>query len=164
MVNQKSTSLVLRDVIFPLWVILFFPPFLLVALIGNWLIDALIIWLHWRKLSLGWDKMLKFIFASWGLGFVCDLLGGALLMGFVFNLPVQIGTQFDIYNPFTNPISFLIPMTAVVLVGIGIWLCNTWLGKRFSLPPQTARNLAWRMAVYTAPWVLLVPTPMNWFH
>ncbi|MDK2855332.1 MAG: hypothetical protein PWQ41_1735 [Bacillota bacterium] len=76
-------KLTLYNVIFPLWLVMFLPPFVWWVLLGNLLIDAAVILLAlWVA---GWrverPALAGYILTAWCLGFLADITGALLLLG-----------------------------------------------------------------------------------
>jgi len=72
----------LYNIIFPLWVAYFLPPFVFLVLFGNLLIDGFVIYLFfkWHDLHFEQKSFILFILKAWGLGFLADFIGGILIL------------------------------------------------------------------------------------
>lgn len=163
---QRHSHIILRNVIFPLWIMALVPPFFFITLIGNYVIDSLIVWwtLRSTKLFATRGQWHKYIVKVWLFGFLADIIGAVvlwLLAEVIFwRYWKTLNDTFNLYNAFDNLTTFLITFTCMAISGLCIYGFNLWLGKRHHLPEPFRRRLALRMAVLTAPWLFLVPTPI----
>lgn len=160
----------LYNVIFPLWMLLFFPAVWLIVLPANLLIDGLVVLLtlihlkHSQKAAvLGrvWWKV-------WLMGFSADFVGaGWMLLGLV---PCWIwpNTPFGrfwedtvghaMHNPFAAPGALLWTVLAVVLAAVCIYFFDRRALRSCPLlTPVQQHKLALSLAVFTAPWFFFWP-------
>jgi len=145
----------LYNVIFPLWFAFFMPPLVFITLIGNLVIDGLVIYLTLKlsKVLVPNDILKKIILKAWGLGFVADILGAGLifLSSEYFNL--------NFYRIWDNGTEFIIVSGVILLIGLVIGLFNYIICRKASLSGEISRRVALSMGIITAPWMFLIPTP-----
>lgn len=104
----------LYNVIFPIWLIIFLPPLIFIGLVGNFIIDSLVILACFDiyKLSAIQNSAkafyLKTIFKVWLYGFLADIIGAAILfaLGFWGNLG-KLTTALE-YDPCSHPAALII--------------------------------------------------------
>lgn len=147
------------NLIFPLWVALFLPRFIYVLLLGNLLIDGLLILavLSLSRIKLPPLSLGSLILKAWGAGFAADLVGAAVLLTLESLVPVD---AYRFWTSLTSILSYLLAITAAALL---IWACNRKFARQAGVSPQAAKRLALVMALLTAPWMFLIPTPSTWF-
>jgi len=153
------------NVIFPVFFLFLFPVSWIAILPINFLIDFLVFDVSMRHLKIADRKHLFFPAAwkIWGFGFLSDLIGCAVL--FVLYL---IGTSIPIFydvirgiawNPYSNVVSLLLTVISIFTAGCLIYFFN----KKYSLK-KTEMNeiqkqqIALYLAIFTSPYVLLIPT------
>jgi hypothetical protein len=143
----------LYNVIFPLWFIIFIPPYIFIPLLGNLMIDGLVIYLTLRasKSILTKGQLGKIVLYAWSFGFFADLLGAGLL--FLFSMYLQI----DSYRIWTDPLTVFFYLFSVGVTGLIIFGFNNWLLKKNNISDQVSRRVGLAMGIITAPWLFLVP-------
>ncbi|UMZ74381.1 hypothetical protein [Natranaerofaba carboxydovora] len=162
----------LYNVIFPIWLIIFVPPILFISILGNFLIDSVILILGFKIFN-GYDatnlstkqfyKMT--ILKVWILGFLADSLGVIPLMVStwavlpVFELPNEVIHAIS-YNPFSNIWGFVIVLLSIFIAGILIYVFNYKISFKYIQDKTLKFKLAVILAIVTAPWTLLVPTEL----
>ncbi|QGG46453.1 hypothetical protein [Heliorestis convoluta] len=170
---MKETKL--RNVIFPIWFLWFFPPILLIALLGNFIIDSIVIVASFIALKVSAitgftikELYKKTIVKVWGFGFLADIIGTIpLLIGFAFGLrPFQVPSEVEVavmMNPLSNFWAFLIVFSCMVLASIFIYLFNYHITYKAIVEDKIVRaKLALILAVVTTPWTFLIPS--EWFY
>jgi len=162
------------NVIFPIWLIIFLPPVILVTLIGNFLIDSLAAAACFYAFRLA-DQPLelktfykKSIFKVWLFGFLADLIGAAvlLLIGIAGEGPLRLPDDLlegIFYDPYSHPAALVILFACTLLSGFFIYLFNYRLTFRNLIEDQKNRfKVALALAITTMPWTFLLPT--KWFY
>ena len=165
---MKKNDKRLYNVLFPIWLLVFFPSYLWLILIpANYLIDRIIL-----KWSLG-DMQDKGVFCrknTWKIclaGFLGDFVG-AIALFFVSQLLsgfggkrmsfFQMAGEGIMFDPFTNILAVLIVVGAIALSAFSIFnLDKSILGKT-ELEPKQVNRTAIKLAIITAPYVYLIPT------
>lgn len=165
--NQK-----LYNILFPFWLLVFFPSYLWLILIpANYLIDRIV--LSW---SLG-DIPSKSLFCrkhNWKIclaGFLGDFVG-AITLYFISIILVGWGgdgTSFlekagdaIMFEPFANILAVLIVIAAIALSGFCIYKLDIWVLGKTELNPEQIKRAAIRLALFTAPYLYLIPG--RWFY
>ena len=160
------------NILLPIWLIIFFPSWLWLLLIpANYLIDRIV--LMW---SLG-DMPEKGLFCrnhNWKIclaGFASDYAGAILL--FALN-QLMFGMNDDVnsfiskaadglmLNPFSNVLSLVIMIAAIVLSAVCIYKLDKSILTKAGLDIDQAKKSAIRLAIITAPYVYLIPS--EWFY
>ena len=160
------------NILLPIWLIIFFPSWLWLLLIpANYLIDRIV--LMW---SLG-DMPEKGLFCrnhNWKIclaGFASDYAGAILL--FALN-QLMFGMNDDVnsfiskaadglmLNPFSNVLSLVIMIAAIVLSTVCIYKLDKSILTKAGLDIDQAKKSAIRLAIITAPYVYLIPS--EWFY
>ena len=161
----------LYNIIFPIWLFLFFPPIILVTLAGNFLIDSLVIiasyYLFKAGEGLSWFEFYKkIILKVWLFGFLADIIGAALLFACV-SLQDVIGLSDAViqgisFDPFSNFLALILVLVAMTISS----LCILFFNHRFIFNKIIKDELIrWQVAIFiaitTLPWTFLLPT--KWF-
>lgn len=163
---MKKTRL--YNVIFPIWLVMFMPPVLLIMLAGNWIIDSIVLLILYKALKLGQEGRslkefyLHSVWRTWLGGFMADLGGAAVAFAscVIPGMPQKV-PQSLMMNPFGHVLSALIMLLAIALAGGLIYLLNfNWTFKGIQ-NIKTRRKAAIITAICTAPWTFLLPT--QWF-
>lgn len=162
--KANTGSLRLYNVLFPIWILIFFPQVLAIVIPGNLIVDAAVLLLalaamHHRAkgavLRRCWWKV-------WLLGFAADLIGAAWMVlgwfvtSWVPSLDSSLGKI--LYNPFGHPAAFLWTAAGVAIAGWFIFLLDRRVFR--SVPELTSRQstrLALTFAIVTAPWLFFLP-------
>ncbi|MGA9172578.1 MAG: hypothetical protein WBZ33_01145 [Thermoactinomyces sp.] len=144
----------LYNLIFPIWMGIFIPPFTLIPLLGNLLIDGSVIYFTLKRNVVVLDrrKLRKLILQAWVMGFVVDLIGVGLL--FLLNNVMYI----DFYVIWNDPKSIVVLAFIVAFCGTLIFFVNRWLAKHAGVNEETAFRVGLAMGLITAPYLFLVPT------
>lgn len=168
---MKTTKL--YNVIFPIWLLLFFPPVILISLVGNYLIDflVLVICYYLFKLNLVQDSLKSFykesIIKVWLFGFLADLIGAVILFitgitGDMLRLPYEI-TSAICYDPYSHPVAVLIIILATLVAGFFIFFFNYNITFRKLIKDNALRlKVSLTLAIITMPWTFFLPT--KWFY
>ena len=162
--KANTGSVKLCNVLFPIWILIFFPQVLAIVIPGNLIVDAAVLLLalaamHHRAkgavLRRCWWKV-------WLLGFAADLIGAAWMVlgwfvtSWVPSLDSSLGKI--LYNPFGHPAAFLWTAAGVAIAGWFIFLLDRRVFR--SVPELTSRQstrLALTFAIVTAPWLFFLP-------
>jgi len=161
---KKSNDLKLYNVIFPVWLLYFFPITWLLVIPANFFIDSLVLVLGMYILKLDkkteiYKKTILWVFL---FGFASDFLGSFLL--FLTQMVQSDGWLYEYLvspvasNPFDNIYSLLYTFFAVIAAGIFIYIFNRFISFRKIKERSTKRVLALLLAVLTAPYFFLFPT------
>jgi len=169
---MKNSDKRLYNVIFPIWLLVFFPSYLWLILIPvNYLIDRIV--LRW---SLG-DMSDKNLFCrknTWKIclaGFLGDFVGSIALFfasqllsglgGKRFSF-LQMAGEGIMFDPFTNILAVLVVIAAIALSAVCIYKLDKSILGKTELDPEQIARAALRLALFTAPYLYLVPS--RWFY
>lgn len=163
----------LYNVIFPIWFLLFFPPVILITLVGNFIIDSLVIFACYFIFKLA-DTVTsnktfyrESILKVWIFVFLSDLIGGSILfitgmLGDSIGIPYEISSAID-FDPFSHPAAVAIVVFAMIVSAVFIFLFNYKITFRKLLADRQQRlKVALTIAVVTMPWTFLLST--KWFY
>lgn len=164
--GMEKKDVRLYNLIFPLWLMVLFPPMWLIALPANFFIDLLVLRLTMKHLNVHdrKDMSKQVIVKSWLAGFASDFLGSILM--FLWNL-LAVGSADFVnavnYNPFARLDAFLWVTVCVAVTGVVIYLFNKKLClKNLPISDREKHKLALSMAVFTAPYLFYLPTAWFW--
>ena len=165
---MKNSDKRLYNVIFPIWLLVFFPSYLWLILIPvNYLIDRIV--LRW---SLG-DMSDKNLFCrknTWKIclaGFLGDFVGSIALFfasqllsglgGKRFSF-LQMAGEGIMFDPFTNVLSFLIVAAGIALSAVCIYNLDKRILGKTEIEPEQVKRAAFRPALFTAQYLYLIPS------
>lgn len=165
---MRNSDKILYNVLFPIWLLVFFPSYLWLILIpANYLIDRIV--LRW---SLG-DMSDKNLFCrknTWKIclaGFLGDFVGSIALFfasqllsglgGKRFSF-LQMAGEGIMFDPFTNILAVLVVIAAIALSAVCIYKLDKSILGKTELDPEQIARAAIRLAIFTAPYVYLIPT------
>lgn len=152
---KRNISVRLYNVMFPIWFFIFLPSMWLLILPVNFLVDSLVLLLSARRQGLEDRKDLwkRHILPVWGMGFLCDLLGAGLIFGLYYLL-----ADISPLNLHLFPGTTLVSIPGVVLAGLLIYFLNKKLTfRRSTLDPLAVHRLCLHLAIFTAPYTMLIP-------
>jgi len=169
---MKNSDKRLYNVIFPIWLLVFFPSYLWLILIpAYYLIDRIV--LRW---SLG-DMSDKNLFCrknTWKIclaGFLGDFVGSIALFfasqllsglgGKRFSF-LQMAGEGIMFDPFTNILAVLVVIAAIALSAVCIYKLDKSILGKTELDPEQIARAALRLVLFTAPYLYLVPS--RWFY
>ena len=162
----------LYNLIFPIWFLLFFPPVIFITLIGNLIIDSLVIIACFFMFKLGnTQNNLKTFYKRnilnvWIFGFLADIIGAFLLFLLVicgdFGLPDDLITGIS-YDPFSHPLAVIIILFAMLISTVFIFIFNYKFTFSKEIEEQKLRlKVSISIALLTIPWTFLLPA--KWFY
>ena len=162
--KANTGSVKLCNVLFPIWILIFFPQVLAIVIPGNLIVDAAVLLLALAVLGCREKGAVirKCWWKVWLLGFAADLIGAAWMVlgwfvtSWVPSLDSSLGKI--LYNPFGHPAAFLWTAAGVAIAGGGIFLLDRRVFR--SVPELTSRQstrLALTFAIATAPWLFFLP-------
>ena len=150
----------LYNVMFPVYMLfLLFPAVWLLALPVNFAVDSAVLLLAVRHYRCGNGKSIwkKSILRVWLLGFLADFAGAGLITALFYVLEGQM--NLSLYSHWYAEVLMAIP--GVALAGWLIWCMDKgWALKKTGLAPEHRRKLAFALAVFTAPYTMLIPTAL----
>lgn len=154
------------NLIFPIWFLLFFPPVILITLVGNFIIDSLVILACFYAFKLASTQTLKEFYSKnilkvWGFGFLADIIGAAILLltyttGDSLGLPYEIISAIS-YDLFSHPIAVIIIIFSMLISGFFIFLFNYKITFKNQIEDKKIRlKVALTIAIITIPWTFLI--------
>lgn len=191
MKESSKREVRLYNLLFPIWVLIFIPSMWLIVLPANFAIDSLVILLtllYLRRRAAAaaedgetpnntpiWKDWLRCIIPVWLIGFVCDLIGSGFMIfwGYIPGLLAD-GTPFGMWwekyitdpltaNPFQSVPALVFAMLGVALAALLIYRLNSRISfRRLSVSEDERNQLAISLAVFTAPYVMLLPSQWFW--
>jgi len=162
--KANTGSVKLCNVLFPIWILIFFPQVLAIVIPGNLIVDAAVLLIALAVLGCREKGAVirKCWWKVWLLGFAADLIGAAWMVlgwfvtSWVPSLDSSLGKI--LYNPFGHPAAFLWTAAGVAIAGWFIFLLDRRVFR--SVPELTSRQstrLALTFAIVTAPWLFFLP-------
>ena len=163
-IKLKNPTTRIYNILLPLWLLIFLPSYLWLALIPlNYIIDRVV--LRW---SLG-DMPDKGLFCrrhTWKIclaGFLSDFAGALILL--IISIPLADLDE-KLYNighaimldPFSNPAGLLIVVASIAVSAVCIYFLDKWILGRAGLDPEQVKRSALRLALITAPYLYLFPS------
>lgn len=172
---MKTNEVRLYNIIFPVWLLLVFPLTWIVVLPANFIIDLLVVFLTLKFIKAENIKLniKKSISKVWIFGFISDLIGVLPLFIIQF-IPFDYETGFGKWwymnilnpinmNPFSSLPALVIILLCVLLAGWFIYLFNMKIClKKTELDGGQKHRLALSLAIFTAPYLLFLPT--SWIY
>lgn len=163
----------LNNVIFPIWMLIFIPPVIFIALIGNFIIDSLVLvaCFYIFKLANRQKSLKKFykrtILKVWFFGFLADIIGALLLLAItMFGGVSELAYDFISavsYDPFSNIYAVLVIIVAMFISTFFIFIFNYLFTLRKVIDDEKIKiKVALTIAILTIPWTFLIPT--KWFY
>ncbi|MDI6618124.1 MAG: hypothetical protein QME45_05530 [Clostridiales bacterium] len=166
-------KITLYNVIFPIWFLLFLPPVIIITLIGNFIIDSLVIIACFFVFRLGnIQKSLKTFYKKsilkvWIFGFLADIIGASILFllgmfGNSLGLPNELIAGIN-YDPFSHPAAVAIIIFSMLISAVFIYVFNYKFTFKKQIEDKRLRlKTAIFVAIITMPWTFLLPT--KWFY
>lgn len=150
----------LYNVMFPAYMLfLLFPAVWLLALPVNFAVDSAVVLLAARHYRCGGGKEIwkKSILRVWLLGFVADFAGAALITALFYVVEGQF--NLSLYSHWY--VEMLMALPGVALAGWLIYsMDKSWAFKKTGLAPGHIRKLALALALFTAPYTMMIPTAL----
>lgn len=175
---EKPNRTVLRNVIFPVWLLLsplvlplsplipaFLPVFLL-TLVGNFIIDFLVVWLalRFQDTPNATRRTKSVIIPVWLCGFLADIAGSLLMLAagiltadayYDFHAALMYRSVFDCIP------ALIYALCCLLIIAALIYRLNFRHAlKAADLDTKTRRHTALALAIITAPWTFLLPTSL----
>lgn len=151
----------LYNVLFPIWMLFLWPSVWLILLPGNFLIDSLVLLLAMTALGYAGRKAVwkSAIAKVWGFGFAADLVGAGITLGLMLLLDWLVPQ----WNTFLIPGGQLLVLPGIVIAGVLIYLLNRRFSfRRTALTEEQIHRLSLALAVFTAPYTMLIPS--EWIY
>ena len=142
----------------PVWMMFLMPPLLIISIVVNLIVDALvvIVVLKINKTELSSHTMYKTILKVFGLGYLADMIGLAILL-ILYRVFSSVINQFNIWE---NPISVIVHFVVIGITAIIIFNFNRIVFRKLRIDEEVVFRLAMSMAIITAPWTFLIPSSL----
>ena len=172
---KSKREIKLYNMIFPIWLVWIFPMTWLIILPANFFIDSLVVLITLKVLKVTDIKQTykKTILKVWGFGFLADFIGTvfmflAIILDSVWAYDSVFGkwwyehiTNAVSYNPFESIWSILWVTMCVVISCVCIYIFNYKMSfRKLDLEASIKKKLALALAIFTAPFLFYMPTPM----
>ena len=169
---MEKKPLKLYNVIFPIWILMFWPspPVILLTLLGNLAIDCLVMFLALQALKhpARGAVLRRCWWKVWLFGFLSDVIGALWLAAGLFgawalDADGTAGWVSDFamamtVNPFLHPLALVWTAVGVAIAGACIYFFDKRAMKGCPLlTPRERHVTALLLAILTAPWLFLVP-------
>jgi len=163
--NRRETRL--YNVLFPVWLLVWIPSPLWIALIPlNYLIDYIVLRKSLRPEDVPDIKAFcnRYTFDVCLTGFISDFIGAAVLFGadlLFSNLDSELADRIAYglgMNPFNTVLTFLITLLAVAVSALLIFFADRAILKKRGLSAESAGRCALRLALWTAPYLFFFPS------
>ncbi len=157
-------SIKLYNIILPIWLLWIFPPFIIVAIIMNTIIDFVVALLSMKSLKItdAFEKAKKSLLKIVTIGFFSDFIG-ALVLFLTISLSNSPFVESAAWNPFANLPSILVTLVAIVIAAILIYFLNYYFSfNKVDIADKDKKKIALYLAIFTAPYTFLIPT--MWFY
>lgn len=154
---KKASSVRLYNVLFPIWGFWLWPsPLWLILLAGNFAIDSLVV-----CLAAGGGQRARVwkgsILRVWLLGYACDLIGAVVCLA-VMAAASALAPPEAMYHLVLFPGNVAVALPGVLVAGALLYFCNRWWSfRRCGLDAARVHRLSLALAVFTAPWTMLIP-------
>ena len=152
----------LYNIIFPLWLLIWVPLLWFALVPINYFIDRTVLYF---SLNGGIDKNAICRKYGWKIciaGFAADLAGSAALFSAVLLCDDNYRLANAIsYDPFSSLIAFMIIVTVIAVCAFIIYFLDLKILRKSDLDEVQIRRSALYLALFTAPYLFLLP--MKWF-
>ncbi len=162
----------LYNIVFPIWFLLFYPPIVLATLLGNFIIDSLVLVACFYAFKLVNLLSLKEFYSRnvikvWALGFLADAVGAGLLFLISEFLLTRFGVSDEFvsgiihavsFDPFYHAGGLIVILLSILIAGLLIFVFNYGIVFKNQVADRYLRfKLALTIAVVTMPWTFLIP-------
>ena len=169
---MKNKSIVIYNVIFPIWLLVLFPVILIPVLIGNFIVDSFVVLITMKILKV--ENIFKNYKVSiskvWIFGFIADIIGGIfMILGYSIDVSpeskyndfVYRFTSNVFYNPFDNIFSFTYVVICMIISSICIYIYNKKITlRKTNLNNKQKKIVSLALAIITSPYLFLLPTTL----
>lgn len=158
---MKKQSGRLYNVLFPIWMLVWFPSWLWLILIpANLLIDGLVLHFSLKKLQIEDPQLIRRnLWKVCLAGFASDFAGALILLAAVLAIRDPQLSSAMTWNPFTDIRALLIHIACIGAAGAMIFLLNQMIFRK-QLSREQCRFIALCLAVLTAPYLYLLPASL----
>lgn len=156
----------LYNVIFPLFLLIWFSPItILIAIVLNFIIDSLVLYLSLKRYNLASKENMKhYILQIYGIGFLCDFIFSLITILLPMFFPssiIDLVNKAIMWNPFSSLVGFIYICLMIAACGVTIYFLNKKLTFRKQLLPQVCiKTICLNLAIFTAPYLFLFPSQL----
>jgi hypothetical protein len=171
---KRQKEVKLYNMLFPMYLLWLVPTVWIIIIPANFIIDSIVVLLNLTALKLPRAQIYKkAIFKVWGYGFLADLIGSIFL--FIVSQGSSIAhstislseankaalNNFRLaveYNPYSNFLALAVTLIGIAIAGICIYFFNLKrVFKNSDIDLRYKKRLALMLAIFTAPYMLLIP-------
>lgn len=162
---MKNTDVRLYNVLFPVWLLWFFPITWIVVLPANFVIDLAVLFITLTVMKVESRKQIckSCILRVWLCGFGADLLGSILMF-----TPTLLDINNDLIgainmNPFENVFALIWVTICLIFSVVCIYFFNLkYCLEKSDLDLSQKKKVALSMAIVTAPYLFYMPS--EWIY
>lgn len=173
---MQKNNVKLYNIIFPVWLILLFPPIIFFVLPANYIIDFAVIFIAMRCLKMDNVKQhaKKIILRVWIFGFIADIIGSLFMFAPVL---VTITVSNDwwedniitavMMSPFASVWGFLWVLMCLLISCFAIYRLNyKYSFKEIDITEVQKKKISLSLAIATAPVLFFLPSDLFYplFH
>ncbi len=127
-----------------MWKILYLSPYVVFTLLGNYMLDAMVILICFKMYQIKMKKevLIRTLGMSWVLGITADLVALMIMV---------------LLRPLLNE-NGIFDFGAVFMSGVFLFFLNRYLFLRVAISQKMAIKMAFIMSLVTSPWLFLIPT------
>ncbi len=159
--NKKDVKL--YNLIFPIWMFVLFPPFLLFTLPLNFFIDSVVLLISLKLLKIKdiASAYKKSIFKVFLFGYLADFTGTFIIM-LIHDIEKYHDLLYPLsYEPASTPLTFAIMSVAIIIAGIVIYITNKKSSfNSLDITDKEKHKLALSLAIFTAPYTYMLSYDM----
>lgn len=162
---MKNSDVRLYNVLFPVWLLCFFPVTWIVVLPANFVIDLAVLFITLTIMKVATRKQIckSCILRVWLCGFGADLLGSILMF-----TPTLLDINNDLIgainmNPFENVFALIWVTICLFFSAVCIYFFNLkYCLEKSDLDLSQKKKVALSMAIVTAPYLFYMPS--EWIY
>ncbi|MBR4461283.1 MAG: hypothetical protein IKS51_01710 [Erysipelotrichaceae bacterium] len=160
--REKKTNITkYYNVLFPIWMLIWYPFLFILLIPANYLMDTFVLSFSLKDESIRKPFRRKHTWKICLMGFLADFIGSAFLFAVIMLTEGNNDLVNAIcYDPFNNVLAFLIIVIAIALSAVVIYFGDLWILKKAGLDDVQAKRSALFMAILTAPYLFLFPTKL----
>lgn len=156
----------MKSMIFPTWVIVYFPPLILIVMGLNTFLDLMIFAIGGLMLRGGLDLTtasywLRTLWRSIMIGLLVDFVIALYLTFWLLIsdfLPHENYSDALLSNPYKNFVATVVVCSGIVIAIAMIYQLNTKWAFSEMINPQASHIMAMLLAVIGSPWYYLIPS------
>ncbi|MCR5629946.1 hypothetical protein [Eubacterium sp.] len=154
----------LNNIILPIWLLMYIPQLWILTLPANFIIDSIVLVVAFAVLKVEnrKDKYLKSIIKVWIFGFFADFIGAIVMITGTFGLfngdDSKVGEALR-WNPFDNGVALLWTVISIIVAAVCIYIFDRKFAlAKTGLSERKKKEISIIMAIFTAPYVMALPT------